>query len=332
MDREGFLFNDAFEQLIDIIRGGVEFLAREDRASQQRDAERKAKEKASKAKADFKAAIKFIERSPTLAKPDKVRIIREYTELTEKLEEVEDYNQAARQRLETMSALGVVSAFMTHEASRIVASLGDVLDELRRIARRHPAIKKDVERIEESYRALEGHLEYTKTFIDATQHGNAAVFKAAGQIKFVIDKFGDFAAARKIQVLQKVAREVDAPKMPVAVYSGILLNLYTNALKAILAVSSPKTEQKILFQAHNDRKMHIIEVMDTGIGIPPNMQKRVWDPLFTTTSSDDNPLGAGMGLGLSLVKSLVESRGGRVNIVEPAEGFTTCFRVQLPLR
>jgi hypothetical protein len=109
-----------------------------------------------------------------------------------------------------------------------------------------------------------------------------------------------------------VARDADAPRMPVAVYSGILLNLYTNALKAILAVKSTRTEQKILIHAYNDGKTHIVDVMDTGIGIPPNIRKRVWDPLFTTTSSDDNPFGAGMGLGLSLVKALVESRKGRV--------------------
>jgi signal transduction histidine kinase len=332
MDRQGFLHNYAFEQFTDLVRGGIEFLAKEDRASQQRAAEREAREASKQTRAEFREAIKFIEQSPTIARADKTRLVKEYAGLTTKLQEVEDYDRVARQRLQAMSALGIVSGFMTHEASRIFASLGDVLPELRRISRNHPAIRRDVENIEKAYKSLEGHLEYTRTFIDATQRGQVAVFKAAGQVELVIDRFGDFARSRNIVIESDIARDLSAPKMPVAVYSGILLNLYTNALKAILAVGSPKVQQRILFRAHNDARSHIIEVLDTGIGIPPNLRKRVWDPLFTTTSSADNPLGTGMGLGLSLVKSLVDSLKGKVSIVTPPPGFSTCFRVQIPLR
>ena len=213
------------------------------------------------------------------------------------MQEVEDYDRVARQRLQAMSALGIVAGFMTHEASRIFASLGDIIPELKRLARNHPTIRQDIEKFQKAYQALEGHIEYSRTFIDATQTGRAVVFKAAGQVELVIERFGEFARSRNIAVENEIDRGLDAPKMPVAVYSGILLNLYTNALKAILAVASPQTRQRIVFRAHNEGRMHIIDVLDTGVGIPPNMRKRVFDPLFTTTSSADNPLGSGMDSG-----------------------------------
>lgn len=332
MDRQGFLYNDAFEQFVDFVRGGIEFLAKEDRASLQRAAERDAKAAARQTREDFKEAIKFIEESPTIPKAEKTRLVKEYSGLTTKLQEVEDYDRVARQRLQAMSALGIVAGFMTHEASRIFASLGDILPELKRLARNHPTIRQDIEKFQKAYQALEGHIEYTRTFIDATQTGRAAVFKAAGQVELVVERFGEFARSRNIAVENEIDRGLDAPRMPVAVYSGILLNLYTNALKAILAVASPKTRQRIVFRAQNEGRMHIIDVLDTGIGIPPNMRNRVFDPLFTTTSSADNPLGSGMGLGLSLVKSLVDSLKGKIGIVNPPQGFSTAFRVQLPLR
>jgi signal transduction histidine kinase len=332
MDRQGFLYNDAFEQFVDFVRGGIEFLAKEDRASLQRAAERDAKAAARQTREDFKEAIKFIEDSPTIPKAEKTRLVKEYSGLTTKLQEVEDYDRVARQRLQAMSALGIVAGFMTHEASRIFASLGDILPELKRLARNHPTIRQDIEKFQKAYQALEGHIEYTRTFIDATQSGRAAVFKAAGQVELVIERFGEFARSRNITVENEIDRGLDAPRMPVAVYSGILLNLYTNALKAILAVASPQTRQRIVFRAQNEGRMHIIDVLDTGIGIPPNMRDRVFDPLFTTTSSADNPLGSGMGLGLSLVKSLVDSLKGKIGIVNPPQGFSTAFRVQLPLR
>jgi signal transduction histidine kinase len=330
MDREGFLYNDAFEQLKDIIRGGVEFLAQEDRFWTQREAEKKAREAKRKTRADLRAAVHFIEKSPTLTRSDKTRLVTEYTGLANRLSDVEDYDREARQKLLTMSALGVVAGFITHEASRIVASLADALKELRYLARRHPTLRQNLDEIEHAYLSLNAHLDYTRTFIDATQKGEATEFKAAAQVRRIIEKFGPFAQSRGISVECDIDNSVQAPRMPIAVYSGVLLNLYTNALKAILAAENRHNSSRIVFRAENVGKWHIIDVLDTGIGIPPNLRKRVWDPLFTTTSRLNNPLGSGMGLGLSLVKQLVEQMKGRALVVDAPKGFSTCVRVQFP--
>jgi len=330
MDREGFLYNDAFEQLSDVVRGGVEFLAQEDRFWTQREAEKKAKEAKRKTRADLRAAVEFIEKSPTLIRSDKTRLVTEYTGLISRLSEVEDYDREARQKLLMMSALGVVAGFITHEASRIVASLADALKELRHLAHRHPTLRQDVDEIEQAYLSLNAHLDYTKTFIDATQKGEATEFKAAAQVRRIIEKFGAFAQSRGISVQCDIDNSLQAPRMPIAVYSGVLLNLYTNALKAILAAENRHDASRIVFRAANVGKWHIIDVLDNGIGIPPNLRKRVWDPLFTTTSRLNNPLGSGMGLGLSLVKQLVEQMKGRALVVDAPEGFSTCVRVQFP--
>ena len=56
-----------------------------------------------------------------------------------------------------------------------------------------------------------------------------------------------------------------------------------------------------------------------------------FDPLFTTTKSRNDPLGSGMGLGLSLVRRSAEVYGGSAELVAPPSGFSTCFRVRLPM-
>ncbi len=71
-------------------------------------------------------------------------------------------------------------------------------------------------------------------------------------------------------------------------------------------------------------------VQDTGIGIPPEEQSRVWERFYHT----DDPLrmaAGGMGVGLSIVKSLVEAHGGRVWL-ESAPGQGSTFTVLLPIR
>ena len=330
MDREGFLRNRAFLDLNQIVRAGIEFLAFTDKRRQLAEKERRAREAAKKTRADFKAALEFIEQSPTLTGPDKARLIQEYSGLAQKLVEVEEYDREARRKLEIMSSLGVVAGFVTHEASRIVSNLEEAIKEIRKLANHHPSLKSILASIEEKFGVFRGHLKYTKLFIDSVQDEKVASFKAASQIKRIINNFGSFARERGIDVECEIAADVEVPPMPVTVYSGIILNLYTNAIKAIVARESSSEHSSIVFRGWNEPKRHVVEVLDTGIGIPPNMRSRIWDPLFTTTSRLNNPLGSGMGLGLSLVRELVHEYKGKVEVVDAPSDFSTCFRVEFP--
>jgi len=58
----------------------------------------------------------------------------------------------------------------------------------------------------------------------------------------------------------------------------------------------------------------------------------VFDPLFTTTESRNDPLGSGMGLGLTLVRRSAKAFGGSVQIVAPPDGYTTCIEVSFPIK
>ena len=122
------------------------------------------------------------------------------------------------------------------------------------------------------------------------------------------------------------------PPIPVAMYSAVLLNLYSNATKAILARESDELEPVILISAWNDARFHHLTVQDTGNGIADDMRERIWDPFFTTTSRTNSPLGTGMGLGLPLVRDLVSRASGKAVVDEPSPGFVTCIHIQIPRR
>jgi signal transduction histidine kinase len=153
-------------------------------------------------------------------------------------------------------------------------------------------------------------------------------FKARPQIDRILEKFGAFARDRDLQCANEMAEDATVAGVPVAAYSGILLNLYTNALKAVLAKEGGSKPAQVVFRGWNEPGKHTVEVLDKGIGIPPELQSRIFDPLFTTTSTISNPLGSGMGLGLSLVSEVVKHSGGKLTIVTPPADFSTCFRVQ----
>ena len=152
------------------------------------------------------------------------------------------------------------------------------------------------------------------------------------RIRHVLKRFEGFASDHGIKVTSHAAQDVETPALPPAVYSGVLLNLYSNALKAVLSVVSSVRLPTVAIRAWNESRRHYLEVSDNGVGIPSGLRKRIWDPLYTTTSDTGNPLGSGMGLGLTLVKQVVEDAGGTISLVDtPPPGFTTCFRVTFPL-
>jgi signal transduction histidine kinase len=70
----------------------------------------------------------------------------------------------------------------------------------------------------------------------------------------------------------------------------------------------------------------VVEVADTGVGIPPELLPRVTEPFFTT-----KPEGKGTGLGLAICRRIVRQHQGTID-VESRPGEGTTVRVTLPVR
>lgn len=103
----------------------------------------------------------------------------------------------------------------------------------------------------------------------------------------------------------------------------VLVKLLDNALR----YSGP--EQPITLRLARQTGSAIIQVCDRGIGIPPQDQQRIFDRCYRVDTARNRATG-GSGLGLSLVKNLVEGMGGHIDVAsELGQGST--FTVSLPL-
>jgi two-component system, NtrC family, sensor kinase len=107
----------------------------------------------------------------------------------------------------------------------------------------------------------------------------------------------------------------------------VLLNLIVNAAHAIADVVGKTTERgKITVRTRAEDDGVIIEIQDTGGGIPENIRSRIFDPFFTTKE-----VGRGSGQGLSIARSVIVKghRGALHFTTEGGKG--TTFIVRLPL-
>ncbi len=102
----------------------------------------------------------------------------------------------------------------------------------------------------------------------------------------------------------------------------VLFNLVNNAVDAMGESANGDKRIYVRTWIHGER-VHL-SVEDTGPGIPEELQKRVFEPYFTTKSADK-----GTGLGLPVVRQIVEAHGGLVS-VKSREGCGTVFTVSLP--
>jgi len=99
-----------------------------------------------------------------------------------------------------------------------------------------------------------------------------------------------------------------------------LANLLDNAVKYTPPGGA------ITLTGRADASEVVFEVRDTGAGIPLVEQSRIWDRLYR---GDAGRTERGLGLGLSLVKAVVEAHGGRAEVVS-APGAGSTFRIVLP--
>ncbi|MEO0322377.1 MAG: response regulator [Myxococcota bacterium] len=103
----------------------------------------------------------------------------------------------------------------------------------------------------------------------------------------------------------------------------VLTNLLVNAVQA---AEEGQGRARIRVRVVQDGLRSIVEVHDSGPGLPPELRERVFAPFFTT-----KPPGVGTGLGLAVSRGIVEAHGGALTLRESPLG-GVCAVVDLPMR
>jgi C4-dicarboxylate-specific signal transduction histidine kinase len=227
-------------------------------------------------------------------------------------------------RMNRLAAAGELSASISHEIKQPLAAIAaNASAALRWLGRATP----DMGEARAALERIIGEAHRASDVIGDIR----AMFKQAGDGKAPIDVNAVIrevlALARADLETSRVAVETDLPDgLPVVVGSPaqlqqVLLNVVTNAVEAMDQVAESARRLRVTSRPQ-DTDGVMITVEDSGEGIDPRDAKQIFEPFYTTKQQ-------GMGLGLSICRSIVEAHGGRLTAA-PGALHGLALRISLP--
>ncbi len=225
-------------------------------------------------------------------------------------------NYAERKETERLITIGQTASMVGHDIRNPLQSItGDlylIQDELNK----KPNCKS--EDITESVQAINENMDYINKIISDLQDYTRTLKPAITTVnlKHAISSILSVnPIPNRIQKIIEVEENLTLKTDPTYI-RRIITNLITNAIQAM-----PK-DGKLTIQALKEKDKTVIYVKDTGAGISEEAKPNLFKPLFTTKPK-------GQGLGLPVVKRLVEALGGTITFESQTEKGTT-FTIQLP--
>ena len=221
-------------------------------------------------------------------------------------------------RAQRLATVGTMAAMVAHEFNNI---LTPVLNYAQMARRGNDAVRDKALRM-----AQEGSLQATaicQALLDLTGRDGERSRKVALSelVSETIIAMGRHPSKDSISLVTRVPPTIELTTRP-AELKQVLLNLLMNARQAVLA--KPRG-QSISISALRRGTEVFLRVSDTGVGIPSEHLKRVFEPFFTTREGH-----GGSGLGLAVCRHIVESLNGRMSVRSQVDK-GTCFTVVLPL-
>jgi signal transduction histidine kinase len=122
-----------------------------------------------------------------------------------------------------------------------------------------------------------------------------------------------------------VTRAFDRSVPRIMAYGSELNQVWTNLIDNAIHAVNGNADGKICVGTCREDNQLVVEIVDNGPGIPPNVQSHMFEPFFTT-----KPVGSGTGLGLIISNRIVADRHGGEIEFESKPGETR-FKVRLPI-
>jgi signal transduction histidine kinase len=257
-----------------------------------------------------------------------------------------DSAQLLRRLLETerLASLGGLAALYVHDLKTPIMVVNNTLDELRAVAEATPALHEAIEKapIDERVKSrllqkvddtpelvndakqaseiIEGMIKGLGAYIKNEKPSEPPVIDPMPIIDFTLNMYQRVTVHVAAQIGYRGSKELPHVRISPVDLTQVLVNLVNNATQAVAARNEPN--RHVAVEARTQGDMLELLVRDDGVGMPPDVLKRVGTPWFSTRAE-------GTGLGIANCQRLIGRAGGRMRI-ESEQGVGTTVTILLP--
>lgn len=258
--------------------------------------------------------------------PELLARVRSALRLKRVTDELEERNRelvrSQRSLLQSkkMATIGLLASGIAHEFNNIMAGIAGYAQ----LARKDPKFRDAL--VDVALTQTERALELTRSL---STYNRPPEEDAACDAEKVIENALCLVAKELENTNIRVAKEyADSARIAMSPgrFQEVVLNLVINAIQAIEGGSG---FVKVRVAPAPDPRQVLVEVSDTGVGIPEEHLDRIFDPFFTTKGALGGGSRSGTGLGLTVCYNIVHAHRGEIQ-VESQVGKGTTFQITLP--
>lgn len=224
-------------------------------------------------------------------------------------------------QMEKLAALGQLAAGVAHEINNPLAGIRNAFE---LIKSSFPSDHEHFELLDLIDREFDRISSITHQMYQLYRRGprNETTFSLTQAIGDVVALLSSVAQRHGVTLKCDTSSAQVRVRLPEGEVKQTLYNVIRNAIQA-----SPEG-QSVDIEVKADQSTVKVEILDRGSGIPEGIRERIFEPFFSTKQGQNQ---AGMGLGLSVTRSLIDAMGGRVD-VDSSPGKGSLFVLTFPKR
>ena len=346
--REGLLENDAFRELTDF---GYKVLTdAATKVGSERGVKTRTNEKNWKKEPEIEIdeVIEELENITSFDKnEEKFSFTEDNEEFKEKLEfitqKLKDANQEQKQKqkelleeknlLRILAALGLTIGEFIHEIKQFQGALSADIENIKKLLSNEDELIV-ISRLDKNIQNINSYTSYFDEAISENIQRELVSIELRSVVDALESSILNDLQRRNFEFIKKFnGYNLFTCPMHKSEWASILFNLYTNSRKAIK--KSAVQNGKILLEAGKNKNIVYLEFSDNGIGIPLENREKIFTAFFTTSEpvgkiSKNHEEMTGTGLGLKIVKDIINGYGGIIYVKEPTTGYKTTIRIELP--
>ena len=250
-----------------------------------------------------------------------VKMFGTHTDITER-----KLSQTRMNQMERLSSLGGLAAGVVHEISQPLQALKVTADGMvywhdQGKAADPDKIIENCRRISVQAERIAAILKRLRSFIRQSKAENVEAVKLNDAEKQAVELFEASLKAHNITLRERLSAEQPVVLGNSGRLEEVIINLVVNAMQAMETMTM--ADKEIVITTSCQAEKVVLAVYNNGPAIPDEVMDKIFDPLYSTKENSEN-----MGLGLSIVQSIVAAHEGKISVTNHDAGVS--FRIEFP--